>query len=71
MHLIAREFYEAITEDAPVVHSGDWGLSVLEMCLAVRQSAASGGEGIALKHQYDVPSADIEAVLGPRNLSEV
>lgn len=70
-HLIAREFYEAITDNAPVVHSGDWGLSVLEMCLAVRESAANGGEGVALEHQYDVPSSAVEAVIGERTLSEI
>jgi phthalate 4,5-cis-dihydrodiol dehydrogenase len=70
-YLIAREFYEAIAENAPVVHSGAWGLAVLELCLAVRRSAASGGESVPLVHQYDVPSSTIEAVIGKRDLSEV
>lgn len=64
--LIAQEFNRAITEGIPALHDGRWGLAVLELCLAVRRSAALGGAPIALSHQYDVPTRDIARVIGSR-----
>ena len=65
--LIAREFYEGIVNDAPLIHDGDWGLSVLELCLAVRRSAESGGDAVELYHQHVLPPEAISRVIGQRS----
>jgi len=65
--LIARELYEGIVNGAPLIHDGGWGLAVLELCLAVRRSAESGGGAVELQHQYVLPPATISRVIGQRS----
>lgn len=69
--LIAREFYEGIVNGAPLIHDGNWGLAVLELCLAVRRSAESGGGAVELEHQYVLPPSTISRVIGARSPIEI
>ena len=47
---VVDELYEAIVLGRPPLHSGEWGLATLEICLAILASAESGRE-IDLRHQ--------------------
>jgi phthalate 4,5-cis-dihydrodiol dehydrogenase len=47
---VVDELYDAAVRGKPPLHSGEWGLATLEICLAIRSSAESGRE-IELKHQ--------------------
>jgi phthalate 4,5-cis-dihydrodiol dehydrogenase len=47
---VVDEFYEAVVGGRPPLHSGEWGLATLEICLAILESAKSGRE-IRLMHQ--------------------
>jgi phthalate 4,5-cis-dihydrodiol dehydrogenase len=49
------ELYDAITDRAPPIHDGRWGLANLEICVAVLESSRSGKE-IALQHQVALPA---------------
>jgi len=47
---VVDEFYDAAILGRPPLHSGEWGLATLEICLAILASAETGRE-IELKHQ--------------------
>lgn len=47
---VIDELYGAAIRGRPPLHSGEWGLATLEICLAILQSAESGQE-IRLDHQ--------------------
>jgi phthalate 4,5-cis-dihydrodiol dehydrogenase len=47
---VVDELYEAVMSGTPALHSGEWGLATLEICLAILASAETGRE-IELKHQ--------------------
>jgi phthalate 4,5-cis-dihydrodiol dehydrogenase len=51
---VVDELYDAIALDRPPVHSGEWGLATLEVCLAMLTSAREGKE-IMLEHQVGLP----------------
>lgn len=65
---IAEELYHAIADGRAPLHDGRWGLSCLELCLAVRASARSG-RAEALVHQHAVGDATIAKVVGERRLT--
>ncbi len=50
---VVDELHGAVVEGGPVVHSGEWGMATMEVCLAMLQSHAEGRE-IALKHQVAI-----------------
>lgn len=64
---IVDEFARAISDGQTPIHDGRWGLSVLEMCLAVRVSAESG-QPVALSHQHHVAPDTVRALIGQRQL---
>jgi phthalate 4,5-cis-dihydrodiol dehydrogenase len=41
---VVDELYAAVTSGAPALHSGEWGLATLEICLAILESARTAGE---------------------------
>ena len=41
---VIDELYAAAISGTPPLHSGEWGLATLEICLGVLESAKSGGE---------------------------
>ena len=45
-----EELYEAVVNDAPVVHDGPWGLATLEVVLGILESAKTGRE-VMMSHQ--------------------
>jgi len=47
---VVDELYDAVVLGRPPLHSGEWGLATLEICLAILASAESGRE-IELQHQ--------------------
>jgi phthalate 4,5-cis-dihydrodiol dehydrogenase len=47
---VVDELYDAAVRGKPPLHSGEWGLASLEICLAILSSAESGRE-IELQHQ--------------------
>jgi phthalate 4,5-cis-dihydrodiol dehydrogenase len=47
---VVDELYEAVVRGRPPLHSGEWGLATLEICLAILESAETGRE-IKLRHQ--------------------
>ncbi len=47
---VVDELYAAATLGAAPLHSGEWGLATLEICLAILESARSGSE-VRLSHQ--------------------
>jgi phthalate 4,5-cis-dihydrodiol dehydrogenase len=47
---VVDELYDAIVLGRPPVHSGEWALATLEVCLAMLESARQGSE-IMLQHQ--------------------
>ena len=47
---VVNELYDAAVLGRPPLHSGEWGLATLEICLAILASAESGRE-IELHHQ--------------------
>jgi phthalate 4,5-cis-dihydrodiol dehydrogenase len=47
---VIDELWDAIVERKPPLHSGQWSMATMEVCLAILASAAQGKE-IALKHQ--------------------
>ena len=47
---VIDEFHAAIFGGKPPVHSGEWSLATMEVCLAMQQSAREGRE-IRLQHQ--------------------
>lgn len=51
---VIDELYAAIVQGKPPLHSGEWSLATMEVCLAMRESARTQQE-IALSHQVGVP----------------
>jgi phthalate 4,5-cis-dihydrodiol dehydrogenase len=51
---VIDEFYEAVVRGRPAIHTGDWGLATMEVCIAIQQSARERKE-IFLRHQIGVP----------------
>ncbi len=47
---VVDELYDAVARGRPALHTGEWGLATLEICLAVLRSATSGQE-VRLEHQ--------------------
>ncbi len=47
---VVDELYEAAMSGNPPLHSGEWGLATLEICLAILESGRSGNE-VALRNQ--------------------
>jgi phthalate 4,5-cis-dihydrodiol dehydrogenase len=47
---VVNELYDAVVLGRPPLHSGEWGLATLEICLAILASAESG-RAIDLHHQ--------------------
>lgn len=47
---VVDELYAAVKQNIGPLHSGEWGMATLEVCLAILESAASGRE-IVLEHQ--------------------
>jgi phthalate 4,5-cis-dihydrodiol dehydrogenase len=52
---VIDELCDAIFNDRPELHSGEWGLATMEVCLAMLQSAREGRE-MFLKHQVGIDS---------------
>ncbi len=50
---VIEELHAAIFEGRKPLHSGEWSLATMEVCLAMQQSAREGRE-IVLKHQVPV-----------------
>lgn len=50
---VIDELCEAIFNDRPPLHSGEWGMATMEVCLAMLQSAREGRE-ISLDHQVGI-----------------
>ena len=51
---VIDEFCDAIAGMRPAVHSGEWAMATLEVCLAMLESARTGRD-VALSHQIPVP----------------
>ncbi|MDB5944160.1 MAG: hypothetical protein JWQ13_3726 [Ramlibacter sp.] len=51
------ELYNGVVHDAPIRHSGQWGMATLEVCLAIMQSSRERRE-IRLSHQVPSPDTD-------------
>jgi phthalate 4,5-cis-dihydrodiol dehydrogenase len=49
---VVDELYDGVVHGRPPVHSGQWGMATLEVCLAILRSAREGRE-ITLRHQVD------------------
>ena len=47
-----EELYDAVVEDRPIFHTGEWGLATLEVVLGIIQSGAEHRE---VQMQYQVP----------------
>lgn len=47
---VIDELYAAVVDGRPPLHSGEWSLATLEVCLAILRSAAEGRE-VTLAHQ--------------------
>jgi phthalate 4,5-cis-dihydrodiol dehydrogenase len=50
---VIDEFYDAVIGGRPPLHSGEWALATVEVCLAMLRSAREHKE-IKLKHQVRV-----------------
>ena len=61
-----EELYDAVVEDRPIFHTGEWGLATLEVVLGIIQSGVEGRE-IRMQHQVPVHERYGEA----RNFSPV
>jgi phthalate 4,5-cis-dihydrodiol dehydrogenase len=47
---VIDELYDAVVDGRPPVHSGEWAMATLEVCLAILRSARDGTE-ISLETQ--------------------
>jgi phthalate 4,5-cis-dihydrodiol dehydrogenase len=52
---VIDELYDAVVNGRAPLHSGEWAMATLEVCLAILQSSNEQRE-IALKHQVAVPA---------------
>lgn len=64
---VVEELYLAVTAGERPFHDGRWGLANLELCLGVRESAASGGP-VKLSEQGSVPSSVLERLVSDVDL---
>ncbi|MDB5649806.1 MAG: 4,5-dihydroxyphthalate dehydrogenase [Hyphomicrobiales bacterium] len=53
---VMDELVAAVLDGTPPLHSGEWSMATMEVCLAILQSASEGRE-IELKHQVGLPTA--------------
>jgi phthalate 4,5-cis-dihydrodiol dehydrogenase len=51
---VIDELYDALVHNRPPIHSGEWALATVEVCLAMLQSARENRE-IILEHQIGLP----------------
>jgi phthalate 4,5-cis-dihydrodiol dehydrogenase len=51
---VIAELYDAVVHGRPGIHTGEWGMATMEVCLAMLQSAREQRE-IVLHHQVSVP----------------
>jgi len=51
---VIDELYDALVHSRPQIHSGEWALATIEVCLAMLQSARENRE-IVLEHQIGLP----------------
>jgi phthalate 4,5-cis-dihydrodiol dehydrogenase len=51
---VIDELYDALVHNRPPIHSGEWALATVEVCLAMLQSARENRE-IVLEHQIGLP----------------
>ena len=61
-----EELYDAVVDDRPIFHTGEWGLATLEVVLGIVQSGAEGRE-IQMRRQVPVHERYGEA----RNFSPI
>jgi phthalate 4,5-cis-dihydrodiol dehydrogenase len=54
---VIDEFYDAVVLGRPSIHTGEWGLATMEVCLAIHQSARQQKE-IFMHRQVGVPNRD-------------
>ena len=52
---VIDELYAAVADGRPALHSGEWAMATMEVCLAIRQSAREHKE-IALGNQTGLPT---------------
>lgn len=52
---VVDELYEAVVLGHPPLHTGEWGMATVEVCLAMLQSYRSGRE-VFLNHQVALPA---------------
>jgi len=52
---VIDEFCDAVAGVRPALHSGEWAMATLEVCLAILESSTSGRE-VTLRHQIEVPA---------------
>jgi phthalate 4,5-cis-dihydrodiol dehydrogenase len=52
---VIDELYDAAVRGRPAVHTGEWAMATLEVCLGILESARSGKE-LRLEHQVGVPT---------------
>lgn len=53
---VVDELYQAVTNGVPPLHTGEWGMASLEVCLAILRSAREQRE-VALEHQTGLSGA--------------
>jgi phthalate 4,5-cis-dihydrodiol dehydrogenase len=51
---VIDELYDAAMRGIPAIHSGEWAMATLEVCLAINESARMDKE-LRLAHQVEVP----------------
>jgi phthalate 4,5-cis-dihydrodiol dehydrogenase len=51
---VVDEFCDAVAGRRPALHTGEWAMATLEVCLGMLESARSGSE-VPLVHQVGVP----------------
>ena len=51
---VLDELIDAVRHDRAPIHSGEWGLATMEVCLGMLESAATGRD-VALSHQVGLP----------------
>jgi phthalate 4,5-cis-dihydrodiol dehydrogenase len=49
-----EELLAALDHGTPALHSGEWGMATLEVCLAIMQSGREHRD-VLLKYQVSVP----------------
>ena len=51
---VIDELYDAVVRGIPAIHSGEWAMATLDVCLAILKSAHTDKE-LRLAHQVEVP----------------